>query len=187
MDLGGLLKKETRILGLSAPRRTHRKPIIGTIFRGRLWLDAIVTYAPDETKRGRVPGLAAALRRTKQYSQIQAAIFSRENILQHKYKDFRRLSKLVKFPVFVITKEPVTKLPKNEVVRILLNKKRISLWINNYNSQRAKELYLLGCSEGQTLPEAVRVAELIAEELQQSSRTKGSVKLSSESSKSFRR
>jgi endonuclease V-like protein UPF0215 family len=71
-----------------------------------------------------------------------------------------------------MTKEPVTKLPKNEVVRILLNKKRISLWINNYNSQRAKELYLLGCSEGQTLPEAVRVAELIAEGLQQSSRTK---------------
>jgi endonuclease V-like protein UPF0215 family len=180
MDLGGLLKKETRILGLSAPRRTHRKSIIGTVFRGRLWLDAIVTYAPDESKIGCVPGLAAALQRTKQYSQIQAAIFSRENILQHKYKDFRRLSKLVKFPVFVITKEPVTKLPKNEVARILLNKKRISLWISDYNSQRAKELYLLGCNKDQTLPEAVRVAELIAEGLQQSSRTEGSGNLASE-------
>jgi len=157
-----LLKKETRILGLSAPRRAHLKPIIGTIFRGSLWLDAIVTYLPNGSRQSYIPKLAAALQRTKQYSQIQAAIFSREDILEHKYRDYEKLSKLIKFPVFAITKRPL-KRPRSEIVKILCNKDRISLWINDYNPQRARELYILGCAKDQSIPEAVRVAELIAQ------------------------
>ena len=162
-----MLKKETRILGLSAPRKTRLKPIIGTIFRGSLWLDAIVTYLPDGSSDSYIPRLAAALKRTKQYSQIQAAIFSREDILERKYQDYRKLSKLIEFPVFTITKRPLRR-PRDEFAKILRNKERISLWIDDYDPQRASELYILGCTKDQSIPEAVRVAELIATELQQS-------------------
>ena len=166
------MKKETRILGLSATRGTNPKSIIGTVFRGCLWLDAIVTYTPDESNGGYAPRLAVALKGTKQYSQIQAAIFSRDDILPHKYEDFRSLSKLVRFPVFVITKAPQAKLPRSEFLQIRLNKNRISLWINDFDPERARELYVLGCSDGQYLPEAVRVAELVADGLKQSPKTK---------------
>ena len=161
--MAGLLKKETRILGLSAPRKSRLKPIIGAIFRGNLWLDAIVTYLPIKSK---VQGLAAALQKTKQYSQIQAAIFSREDILEHKYQDYRRLSELIKFPVFTITKKPPERAPRNEFVRIQRDNGELTLWINEYNPERARELYTLGCTKGRSTPEAVRLAELIAGALQ---------------------
>jgi hypothetical protein len=139
--------------------------VIGTIFRGSLWLDAIVTYIPDKSRRNYIPRLADALKRTKQYSQIQAGIFSREDILERRYQDYRKLSKLIKFPIFAIAKGPL-KRPRNEFANILRNKERISLWINNYDPQRASELYILGCTKDQSVPEAVRVADLIAIELQ---------------------
>jgi endonuclease V-like protein UPF0215 family len=157
-----LLKRETRILGLSTPRKTHRQPIIGAIFRGSLWLDAIVTYLPIKSNEDDAPRLAAALKKVKQYSQIQVAIFSREDILAHAYQDYRRLSELIKFPVFAITKKPLGRVPSSEFVRIQRDKSRIVLWANDYSPDRAKELYTLGCSKGHCTPEAVRVAELIA-------------------------
>ena len=157
-----MLKKETRILGLSSPRKTRFKPVIGAIFRGSLWLDAIVTYLPVKSFEDDTPRLAAALKKTKQYSQIQAAIFSREDILEHGYHDYRRLSELVKFPIFAITKNPLGRVPESEFVRILRDGSRIMLWINGYNPNRAIELYNLGCTKGHSTPEAVRVAELIA-------------------------
>ena len=42
----------------------------------------------------------------------------------------------------------------------------ITLWINDCNSERARELYTLGCIKDQSMPEAVRLAELIAGALQ---------------------
>ena len=157
-----MLKKETRILGLDTPRKTHLKPIIGVIFRGSFWLDAIVTYLPDKSNEDDVPRLAAALKKIKQYSQIQAAIFSREDILKHGYQDYRRLSELVKFPIFAINKKPLRGVSKDEFVRIQHDDSRIMLWINDYSPDRATELYTLGCTMDHSTPEAVRVAELIA-------------------------
>jgi hypothetical protein len=136
------------------------------VYRGCLWLDAIVTYTPNVSNGAH--GLAVVLKRTKQYSQIQAAIFSRDNIFQHKYEDFRSLSRLVRFPVFVISKALPAKLPRREFLCIRLNNNRILLWINDIDPERARELYVLGCSDGQCLPEAVRTAELVAEGLKQS-------------------
>jgi len=161
-----LLKKEIRILGLSSPRKTNPKPIIGAIFRGNLWLDAIVTFLPVKSAEGYIPRLAAALQKTKQYSQIQAAIFSREDILVHKYQDYRRLLELLKFPVFTIAKKSAKRVPRNEFVKIQRDKREITLWINDYSPERARELYTLGCTKGQSTPEAVRLAELIADALQ---------------------
>jgi endonuclease V-like protein UPF0215 family len=157
-----LLKKETRILGLSSPRKTHLKPIVGAIFRGSLWLDAIVTHLPGKSVEDDVPRLAAALKKAKQYSQIHVAIFSREDILKHRYQDYKRLSELVKFPVFAISKKPLGRSSRSEFVRIQRGEGRIMLWINDYSPDQAKELYTLGCTNGQSTPEAVRVAELIA-------------------------
>ena len=125
-----------------------------------------MTYLPAKSDEGSVPRLAATLQRTKQYSQIRAAIFSREDILEHKYQDYRRLSELVKFPVFTITRKPLGRVSGKEFARIQRDKCGITLWINDYSPERARELYTLGCTKGQSTPEAVRLAELIAGALQ---------------------
>jgi hypothetical protein len=157
-----LLKKETRILGLSTPPKTHVKPIIGAIFRGSLWLDAIVTCLPIKSNESDAPRLAAAIKKAKQYSQIQAGIFSREDILKQGYKDYRRLSELITFPIFAIAKKTFGRVPRSEFVGIQGEEGRITLWINDHNPNRAVELYSLGCAKEHSTPEAVRVAELIA-------------------------
>ena len=157
-----MLKKETRILGLSTERGTHLKPIIGAIFRGNLWLDAIVTYYAGKSTEADISKLTATLKNIKQYPQIQAAIFARADILKHGYEDYRRLSELVKFPIFAITKKPSGRVQRDEFVKIQRDEIRIILWVNNYNPDRAKELYTLGCAGGHSTPEAVRVAELIS-------------------------
>jgi len=160
-----LLKRETRILGLSSPRRARFKPIIGVIFRGNLWLDAVVTYLQPKSKKGWLQGLADALKETKQYSQIQAAIFSSDDVLDHKYQDYKRLSELVNFPVFAITKKCSVRMPRGNFTKIQRDRGRIKLWINEYSPERASALYNLGCSEGQSTPEAVISAELVASTL----------------------
>jgi len=156
-----LLKKETRILGLSTIGKKRLKPIVGAIFRGSLWLDAIMTYLPTESSQ-EVPTLTSVLRKSKQYSQIHAAIFSREDVLEGGIQDYRRLSQLVKFPVFAIAKKPRKTLQSRELVIIKREGTRIPLWINDYDPERAAELYSLACADGYSTPEAVRVAELVA-------------------------
>ena len=163
MSTACLLKRETRILGLTAPREGHGEWIIGAVFRGSLWLDAVLTYMPEESDERSLPEFASFLKKTKQYPQIQVAIFSRESILQRKYDDYRKLAELVRFPIFAIVSEPVRKLPRTEFIEIRRGKKKIRLWINHHNPQLARELYLLGCTDNQPLPEAVRVAKLVAE------------------------
>ena len=163
MSMACLLKRETRILGLSARRERDGRSIIGVVFRGNLWLDAILTYIPEQSNRLSVPEFASFLKKTKQYPQIQVAIFSRESILQGTYDDFRKLAELVRFPIFTISDESTRKLPRTQFIGIKRGNKKILLWINNYNPQRAKELYILGCTDNESLPEAVRVAKLIAE------------------------
>jgi len=124
-----------------------------------------VTYLPPKLTKTYVPGLAAALREIKQHSQIQAAIFSREDILEHKYDDYKKLSELVEFPVFAISKRFSVNLARYEFVRILRGKSKMTLWISDYSPERARDLYILGCSKGQSVPEAVKVAEQVANTL----------------------
>ena len=121
-----------------------------------------MTYLPPKLTKTYVPGLAAALREIKQHSQIQAAIFSREDILEHKYDDYKKLSELVEFPVFAISKRFPVNLARYEFVRILRGKSKMTLWISDYSPERARDLYILGCSKGQSVPEAVKVAEQVA-------------------------
>ena len=124
-----------------------------------------MTYLPPKLTKTYVPGLAAALREIKQHSQIQAAIFSREDILEHKYDDYKKLSELVEFPVFAISKRFSVNLARYEFVRILRGKSKMTLWISDYSPERARDLYILGCSKGQSVPEAVKVAEQVANTL----------------------
>jgi endonuclease V-like protein UPF0215 family len=143
------LKKEIRILGLSAPRKPSFNPcIVGVVFRGNLWLDSILTCTLQGSRRRYLSDLAKAIRMSKQYPQIHVAIFSRENTLPLEFEDLRALAKLVDFPVFAICKKPHPTLMYRE------------------EHMRAKEILSLGCTHNWHIPEAARAADLIANQLQ---------------------
>lgn len=162
-----LLKKEIRILGLSAPRKPSFKPhIVGAVFRGNLWLDTILTCTLQGSRKSYLSNLAKAIRMSKQYSQIQVAIFSRESVLPLEFEDFRALAKMVDFPVFAICKEPHPKLVKrHEIVFMTQNKRPMPVWVCGEEHARAKAILSLGRRNESHVPEAVRAADLIANQL----------------------
>jgi endonuclease V-like protein UPF0215 family len=166
------LKEEARILGLSAPCQPSFKPyVVGAVFRGNLWLDAILTCTLKGPRSRYLSNLAEAIRTLKQYSQIRAAIFSRENVLPLRFEDFRTLAKMVDFPVFAICKKPHPGLVKrHEIVFMTMNKILVPVWVGGAckEHERVKEVLSLGRRNKSHLPEAVRAAELIANGLPKS-------------------
>ena len=165
------MKEEIRILGLSAPcQPSFKRYIVGAVFRGNLWLDAILTCTLQGSRRKYLPNLAEAIRMLKQYSQIRAAIFSRENVLPLRFEDFRALTKIVDFPVLAICKEPHPELVKrHEIVFMTQNKVPVPVWVGAYKEhERVNEILSLGRRNESHLPEAVRAAELIADGLPKS-------------------
>ena len=170
-----LLKKEIRILGLSAPcKASFESVVVGAVFRGNLWLDAIITCRLEGSRRRYLSNLATAVRNSKQYSQVRAAIFSRENILPLEIEDFRALGKMINFPVFALCKEPHRKLEKrHEIISLRGNKIHTPVWVFGEEHARAKEILSLACRNESQVPEAVRAADLIAKELPKSVLTGG--------------
>lgn len=161
-----LLKKETRILGLSAPKKTRTNtnlPIIGVVYRGSFWLDALLTFTLDRTDKRYVTGLAATIKRSKQYSQIRAAIFSRKSILPKGFRDFTLLAEKIDIPVLVLNRTET--FSSKEFMTITKSKESTSIWSTNENPANVKQLFSVGCTEERIIPEAIRVADLIATQL----------------------
>jgi endonuclease V-like protein UPF0215 family len=127
--------------------------IVGVIFRGSLWLDGLFTYTADIKDKKYVTGLASTVRGSKQYSQIHAVIFSRENILPNGVQDFNRLADEIDLPILVLRR-----------LR-LRNRRSTSIWSPNKDPATVNELFSIGCAEEMSIPEAARVADLIANQL----------------------
>ncbi|MGA2783545.1 MAG: hypothetical protein ABSF09_02460 [Candidatus Bathyarchaeia archaeon] len=127
--------------------------IVGVIFRGSLWLDGLFTYTAGTNDKRYVTGLASTMKQSKQYSQIHAAVFSRENDLPNGVQDFDHLADEIDLPILVL---------RHSKFR---NQKLTSIWSPNKDPVTVNELFAIGCAEKMTIPEAVRVAELIANRL----------------------
>ena len=137
---------------MSAIHKAHLNQIVGVIFRGSLWLDGLFTYTAATKDKKYVTGLASAMRGSKQYSQIHAVIFSRENILPNGVQDFDRLANEITIPILVVR-------------HLRLRNRRSTVWSPNKDPETVNELFSIGCAEKRPIPEAARVADLIANQL----------------------
>jgi len=136
---------------LSAIRKAQLNRIVGVIFRGSFWLDGLFTYTASTKDKRYVTGLASTMRGSKQYPQIHAAIFSRENILPNGVQDFDRLADEIDIPILVL--------------RRFRNRSSTSIWSPNKDPATVNELFSISCAEEMSIPEAARVADLIANQL----------------------
>jgi endonuclease V-like protein UPF0215 family len=164
-----LLKRESRILGLSGARIKDKLMIVGVVFRGSLWLDGVVTSTIDIANRNFNSEISKTIESTKQFSQLHAMILSRR-LAPYKRISIVELSTRVKRPVI----QPSSHIKKRGSNKSASVAKKLDLVVNGRHivvsavgiaREDAEQLYRIACSPSCKMPEAVRVADLIAEQL----------------------
>ena len=144
--------------------------VVSVVFRGGLWLDGVaisVGAAKERTLNARV---ATIIRTSKQFSQLHAVLvspridFTRELSLQE-------LARRVKLPVIAISKPRSRRRKENRPVDDLANfdisvaGKYVAITPEGINREGAENLYRISCNPYGMIPDALRVADILAEEI----------------------
>jgi endonuclease V-like protein UPF0215 family len=163
------LKRETRILGLTGTTIRNRTIVIGVVFRGSLWLDGVVTVTLDTAGYDFEREISRAIKSSKQYPQLYAIIVS-HHLSRNRKISIRDLAKRLRLPVISIARspdgsraEPFLRAPK--IFGIVVDGKHLEVTAAGVGRAETQRLYEIGCTQGSKIPEAVRVADLMAEQL----------------------
>lgn len=167
-----MLKKQARILGLSATaKRKGATLVVGVVFRGSCWLDGILTCSLESDKRDHVSQISKAIMKSRQYSQLHAVILSQKKIAPGWDIDITDLAQRIKLPVISLVKKNRTgmknrkKLLGANYYHLVINKKPVFVLAKGLGLEMTQELLTIACTSGSSIPEAVRVANLIAEQV----------------------
>jgi endonuclease V-like protein UPF0215 family len=164
-----LIKKEARILGLAAPtKRLKRVPVIGVVYRGNLWLDGMFKCQVQRDPHGRLSGLVKAIVQSRQYTQIHAVVLSKEDLAPGIRINISDFSRKIDLPVLSIVKKTGPSqggaTTKVERLRIKIAGRLVHVRAAGLSREEAGEIFAVACTSGQWLPEAVRVAQIVAEQ-----------------------
>ena len=164
-----MLKRETRTLGLSDTTIRDRTIVIGVVFRGSLWLDGVVTANLNTASHDYDREISRAIKSSKQHPQLYAIIISHHLSLNRKIST-RDLAKRLTLPVIAIAGSaggsrtgPPLRAPKT--FGIVVDGKHLEVTAAGVGRAECQRLYEIGCTRGSKTPEAVRVADLMAEQL----------------------
>jgi endonuclease V-like protein UPF0215 family len=159
------LKRETRILGLSCKTTRGSALVVGAVFRGFLWLDAVLTLNLDASERNYTPKISRAIEDSKQYTQLRAVIASR-SLTRDRRISIPDLSRRLKLPVIAITgSKAADRLRGMKHFHAVVSGYHVNIYTAGISGTQAEKLYKIGCRKGGRTPEAVRVADLLAQEL----------------------
>jgi endonuclease V-like protein UPF0215 family len=167
------LKKESRILGISAFEKAGKEiAVIGVIFRGNQWLDGVIACHLQPRNPENVSVLARAILKCKQYSQLHAVILANEQFSPTSRIDVTSLSATIDRPIIaIVRKKPALVERKHQkragftlpnYYRVKLSGKYLSVLATKLSLTETSEILSVACVKGSTMPEAVRVAKLIA-------------------------
>jgi endonuclease V-like protein UPF0215 family len=164
-----LLKRETRVLGLSGTFSHDQFIVVGVIFRGSLWLDGAFALTLNLTEHNWLDKLASAIRRTRQFSQLHAIFISRRLSTLGRIP-IADLTKRVRLPIIEISKSATRskasrKAPRSGRQSVVVEGRHVLVSARGVDSDEAARLYLIACHKGCRIPEAVRVADLVARQL----------------------
>ncbi len=168
-----MIKKEARILGLAAASSGHLPSlVIGIIFRGNLWLDGILTCQIRPKQPDWLAGLVSAIVRSRQYSQIHAVILPKKVLVDGVRFDISDFSHKINLPVISITRRtlyqngPTHRKPTPKSKEDYFNIKRagrlVPVMVSGISREETRQIFAVACLEGQQIPEAVRVAKMVA-------------------------
>ncbi len=162
-----MIKREARILGLAAHKVGRGNiVIVGAIYRGSLWLDAVFVCKVSSKKSEYLRSLVEAVVHSKQYSQIQTAILAKE-FRTLVSVDISELSRRLNLPVILLARPSRRENERHIQDRHGFKSERRNLHIRfaGLNTKESRELFEIGCLNGQGSPEAVKVAKIIATQM----------------------
>ena len=168
-----MIKKEARILGLAAASgRLQQISVIGIVFRGNLWLDGIFTCQIRPEEHDCMAKLVSAIVQSKQYSQIHAVILPREVLVSGVQLDISDFSHRINLPVISIaTRHLYRKRPTHRNLELKSKIDSFSIRqaggmvpvkVSGISREETREIFAAACVDNQQLPEAVRVAKMVA-------------------------
>jgi len=162
-----VLKRESRILGLSGTVVYDKIIIASAVFRGSLWLDGVSTrIIPTKEDQYQIE-IANLVKTSKQFSQLHAIIVSKRLTLSWPLS-LRDLARGVKLPVIAIyghSHRIARKRPGVERFALPVSGGYVTASVAGANKDEAERLYAIGCSPHNKVPEAVRIADLLVGEL----------------------
>jgi endonuclease V-like protein UPF0215 family len=165
-----LIKREARILGLSAARKDHRILVVGVVFRGSLWLDGVISCAMEMNGTNQNSALSRAIKQSKQHSQLHAIIL-KEQLVPGWKVNITDLARRVKLPVIATTNRHISSAPeKSKGTRgiqrydIIINGRHFSVLAVGLSRANAEQVFKIGCTPTSRIPEAVRVATLLVQQ-----------------------
>jgi len=168
-----LIKKEARILGLAAASgRLQQISVVGIVFRGNLWFDGMFTCQIRPKEHDYMAKLVSAIVQSKQYSQIHAVILPREVLGSGVRLDISDLSHKINLPVISIARRVIYRKrhpqrnpepkSKTDSFSIKIGGGKVPVEVSGMSRDQTRETFAVACADGQQIPEAVRVAKMVA-------------------------
>jgi endonuclease V-like protein UPF0215 family len=146
------IKKEIRVLGLSACKMHSHFILIGVIYRGSKWLDGVVIG--KTTKKTLTQSLIKMITESKYFQQIRIIFFHPDLFPKNSIIDLNEL--------FENTSKPIIFISNNNIYGF--NKcKHLYFQEIGINTKKAKEI-LLKTVKNEKLPEVLNIAKLIKNE-----------------------
>jgi len=145
--------------------------IVGVVFRGNLWLDGMITCRLESNQADYLPLLTREIIHSKQYSQLRVVILSKQFNAQLKKIDIEALANSIKLPVISIVQrkqKPVSGTAKghgskeHSLHKFKVHSGAVLVRVAGIDVDRARQIFEVGRMEPYRVPEAVRVADLIA-------------------------
>lgn len=185
------IKPEIRVLGVDdcpfKPRSQGSVKVVGVVYRGGYWLDGVMTTEIQIDGFDATEKIAEMIVNSPHYEQLRLIMLNGITFAGFNVVSTRRLFNKTGLPVIALTKEnpdlegikeALQKLPQWRIrwmammdagkifmLRTRRNAKPLSIQIMGISRQNAEKIVKMTCTRS-SIPEAVRVAHIIASGLQ---------------------
>ena len=159
---------------MSATTIRGRTIVVSVVFRGALWLDGVATCVTEAREQNYNLKVLNLIKKSKQFSQLHAILIS-SRLNPNRKISIQDLARKLKLPVIAIKSSKARRTGKRDVNNfdIEASGKRVAVSAAQVDRDGAERLYGIGCSKCGKIPEAVRIADLLAEELTRTSQNRG--------------
>ena len=144
---------------------------MGVVFRGSLWLDGVISCSLGMNGTSQNSTLSEAIKGSRQYSQLHAIILKKE-LVSGLNASLTDLARRVNLPVIAIMNRRGSKARRNWMGSrgqqrhdIIVNGHHLSVLAVQISRKEVEQVFNVGCTPTNWMPEAVRVADLLVHEV----------------------
>lgn len=138
--------------------------MVSVVFRGALWLDGVATCVIEAREPDCNLKISKLIKSSKQFSQLHAVILSRR-LLPNRKISIERLAGALRLPVIAIKRIGRPRTRNANYLDMAVGGRHILVAAAGFGKEETESVYRIACSPSATIPEAVRVADLLAEQL----------------------